>query len=270
MKLTRMLLVALIVLTVGNAQAADYGKSKDLDISGDDKALAVALDLTYKSQYMSWGKQGFGNKSGIFAHTIVDFWDSGFGIKVGYQGANSSGYVESQRYNYNIFYNGSLFSDTAYYTKYTANWRYEHYYGQKRNAKNAQEWTLSCSWPELLGVENLSPYYIFDYEHAAGSNYGNSRRADFIHVFGLAYKLNTQELPNPLKLTTDITYCDGFYEDGGKEIHDWSHITFGASTKFKISDSLAFTPGIYHQLSMDDGVCEKDITYCSLNLRYTF
>lgn len=271
MKATKILLAMIVLLGVASIASAGHDEA-GLPLNGvEEKELGVTFDLTYMSKYMSWGAEGYGEQGGLFAHMIFDFWGSGFGLSVGHQNSTNNGLVDSQRMNYNVFYKGVAFEDSPYKTKYKANWRYEHYYGKARNKSNAQEWTFSFSWPEILGVENLSPYYIFDYEHAAGSNYGNRKRADYVHVFGLAYNLKTEELDSPIKLTADVTYCDGFYTDGGgNEIHDWSHVTLGASTKFKLSDNLSFVPGVYHQITMDKGVCDENVTYTKLCLQYKF
>lgn len=272
------ILVAMLLLSAfsvsATAENAGAGKSVDnanVNNSADlsvGKDIKVALDLTYMSKYMSYGYEGYESDSGIFAHTIIDFWDSGFGMKIGYQGANGGGHVDDQRFNYNFFYNGVAFEDQSYVTKYNLNARYEHYYRTAHTNKYAQEYTVSLSWPEILGVENLSPYFIYDYEQGRNRATGHNR-SDDLGVIGLAYLLHVQELENPIKLTSDITYCDGFY-GGANKCYDWSHVTFGASTKFKVSDNLTFTPGLYQQISMDKAVCDGDVTYCSLNLRYTF
>jgi hypothetical protein len=61
---------------------------------------------------------------------------------------------------------------------------------------------------------------------------------------------------------------DGY---GGAAVdHDWSYATFGASTKFQIADNLTFVPGLYHQVSMDDSLCKKDVTYCKLSMKYKY
>jgi hypothetical protein len=76
------------------------------------------------------------------------------------------------------------------------------------------------------------------------------------------------ELPNPLHLSGDVSYNDGF---GGRAVdHDWSHVTLGISTKLDINKNTSFLPGVYHQLSMDDSVCKRDVTYAVLSMKYKF
>ena len=78
--------------------------------------------------------------------------------------------------------------------------------------------------------------------------------------------MSISELPNPLNLSASVAYRDG----GSGKDHDWSHATLGIATKFKITDSLSLAPGLYHQVSMDDSVCKRDVTYCILSMKYKF
>lgn len=256
MNKTKILMIAVILLsTVCVAQA-------------EEKKLGVTLDLTYMSKWMTKGSEGYGPYGGLFETIDVDLWGTGFGVAVGHQGATSSGRVDKQRFNYKLYYGGSLFDGEAYKTKYKFGWHYKNYYGRARNIGNSQEWTFKFSWPEILPIENLAPFYILHYEHPAGSNYNNSNITGFVHRFGLNYKLNVPQLPNPLGLSAEIGYRDGL--GGPSKDHDWSHVTLGASTSFKISDNLSFVPGLYHQISMDDTVCKRDVTYCKLSMKYKF
>jgi len=233
-----------------------------------EKKLGITFDLTYMSKYMSLGGEGFGQQGGLFETIDVDLWGSGFGIAIGHQSATSSGYVDKRRFNYNVYYKNSAFDGSAYKMDYKFNWRYEHYYDRARSVGNTQEWTLAFSWPDILPIENLTPYYIFDFEHPAGSNYNNNDISGSAHVFGLAYKWNVEQLTNPIKLSIDTTFRDGL--GGGAVDHDWSHATLGISTKFNITDNLSFVPGLYHQITMDESVCKRDVTYCKLSLKYKF
>jgi len=233
----------------------------------EEKKLGVTLDLSYMSKYMVWGAEGYGQQGGLFETIDIDFWGSGFGMAIGHQNATSSGNVDKQRMNYNLYYKGKAFEESLFKMNYKFNWRYEHYYGRSRKVGNTQEWTLSCSWPEILQIENLAPYYIFDYEYPAGSNYNNRANSGAVHVFGLGYDMPVESLPNPLRLTADASYRDGL----GNKDHDWSHATLGIGTKFKLSENITLVPALYHQITMDKSVCKhKDVTYAKISLKYKF
>ena len=250
----RILLIAVVLLSAaGTAQA-------------EEKQLGVTFDLTYMSKWMSKGAEAYGQQGALFKTIDIDFYDTGFGVKVTHRNATASGYVDKQRFDYRPYYKSKLFEGKPYATNYNISCGYEHYPGLARNVSNTTfEWIFDFSWPNIL-PKGLVPRYTAHYEYPAGSNYKHHNITGWVHRFGLGYDLSVPELSNPLHLSGELAYTDGL---GGAE-HDWSYATFGASTKFKITGNLSFIPGLYHQISMDDSVCKRDVTYCSLSMRYKF
>jgi len=243
--------------------------AESMKASDESKKLGITLDLTYMSKYMSLGAESYGQQGGLFETIDIDFWKSGFGMAIGHQNATSTGYVDKQRMNYNVYYKGKIFEANRFEMKYKLNWRYEHYYGRSRKIGNTQEWTLTFEWPELLQIANLAPYYIFDYEYPAGRNQDNRANGGAVHIFGLAYDLKTEQLPNPLKLSIDTSYTDGY--GGPTKDHDWSHVTLGIGTKFNLTENLSLVPALYQQITMDKSVSpRKSITYAKISLKYKF
>jgi len=235
-------------------------------VQAEGKKLGVTFDLTYMSKWMTKGKEGYGQQGAFFETIDVDLWGTGFGTAVAHQSATASGYVDKQRFNYKVYYGNTVFDGELYKTKYKLNWTYKNYYDRARNIGNTQEWKFVFSWPELLS-KGLEPYYIIYYEYPAGSNYNMTPHwTGWVHRFGLKVNLDVAELPKPLCLSSEVAYTDGLRAAD----HDWSYATLGLSTKFKISKNLSFAPGIYHQLSMDDSVCDHDVTYCKLSMKCKF
>ena len=234
----------------------------------DSKKLGATFDLTYMSRYLSKGFEPIGKQGAMFETIDLDLWGTGFGAAVGHQAATNSGYVDKQRFNYEVYYGNSLFDGEAYKTTYKIDWTYKNYYGRARNIGNTQEWIFDFSWPDILPVKNLVPYYITHYEYPAGRNYKNANITGWLHRFGLYYKLSVPQLPDPLKLSAEIAYNDGL--GGPSKDHDWAYATLGISTKFKITNNLSLVPGLYHQLSMDASVCKHDVTYCKISMKYKF
>jgi len=233
----------------------------------EEKKLSITLDLTYRSKWITKGSEGYGSDPALYKTIDIDLWDTGFGLGVTHQEATNSGWVDKERLNYDLYYKNSLLDDTAYQTKYKIRWRYKNYPNRPRDSKNSQEWQGKFSFPKILPVKNLFPYYTVYYEYPVGSDYDNHDKTGWLHIFGLGYDLNIPELSNPLRLTADISYRDGL--GGGTKDHDWSHATLSISTKFKLADNLSFVPAVYHQISMDDSTCEENsITYCHLSLKY--
>jgi hypothetical protein len=255
-------ITTLLMVVVFLAAPVSFGAEAEKD------KLGVTLDFTYMSQWITKGKEGYGKQGALFKSIDFDFWGTGIGAAVTHQEATASGYVDKSRLNYCVYYINSLFDDKAYKMKYKINWRYKHYPKLPRYVKNSQEWRFDFSWPKILPIENLAPYYTVYYEYPAGSNYGNRDITGWLHIFGLSYELNTSILPKPLCLTADVAYNDGL---GGRAMdHDWAYSTLGIATEFKIIDNLTFVPRLYHQISMDDSVCDHNITYCILSMKYKF
>jgi hypothetical protein len=92
--------------------------------------------------------------------------------------------------------------------------------------------------------------------------------------YGLAVPGLTSETPEQiLNLHTELIYNDGVdpRANGPGVDHDWSNIVFGISTDFDLGNNLTFTPGVYHQVTMDKSVNpDKDETWATLSMKYAF
>ena len=255
MKMTKLLLVVLVFLSVVSVSNAE------------EKKLGVAFDLTYASRWLSDGAEVY-SEDGAFHETLsFDLFGSGFGFSVTHHSATDGGWVDKQRLDYKVFYGNSVFDDSAYKTKYKVSWEYWNFYDRAKARGDIQKFKLALSWPEFFG-NGLVPKYAIAYCNAAGRGYDNRKYAGFLHIFGVDYSFDVEPLPSPIKLSANVTYRDG--AGGAGKDHDWSHATLGISTKFKISDKLSFVPGIYHQISMDDSVNTRDVTFCKLSMKYKF
>lgn len=270
MKKTVVLVAGLLlfgITTLLNAQEYTPVAQPNLAQAKEPK-LGAAFDLTYMSRYISKGTEPYGNKGAFFETISLDLWQTGFGVSAGHQSPTSSGYVDKQRFNYGVNYGNNIFNGEPYKTVYKIDWIYKHYYGRARNAGNSQNWIFDFSWPNILPIKNLSPYYVADYEYPAGSDYANSNTTGWVHRLGLGYKLPVSGLVEPLKLTSEIAYNDGY--GGPTKDHDWAYATFGVATKYALSKNLSLIPGLYHQISMDDSVNTHDVTYCKISMKYNF
>ena len=262
---TRILLTVIVLLGAIGMTQAEEGK------------LGVSLDVTYMSKYLSYGAEVYSEDGAFFETIDLDLWGTGFGAAVTHINPSNTSSMpsgtdkkDSQRLYYKLYYADKLFADEAYLTTYNLSWTYKNYYDRARNRGNIQEWVLGLSWPKLLD-NGLVPKYTMVYCYPAGSGYDNNKISGFIHIFGLGYKLNVPQLPIPINLSADVTYRDGAVcTTTSPKDHDWSHATFGASTKLNLTKNLSFTPGIYQQISMEDSVNTKDDLYCKLNMKYKF
>jgi len=248
------LLIAVILLSATGTSEAREDK------------LGVTFDLTYRSKWLSKGVEAYGQQGALFETIDLDLYGTGFGVKVTHRNATGGGYVDNQRFDYRPYYKSQLFEERPYATNYNISVGYEHYPGLARNVANTTfEWIYAFSWPNIM-PKGFVPSYIAHYEYPAGSNYRHHNITGWAHRFMLGYDLNLSTIPEPLHLSSELAYTDGL----GGAVHDWSYATFGVSSGFKVTDNLTFVPGVYHQLSMDDSVCEHDVTYCILSMKYKF
>lgn len=254
----RILFIAIIMLSVAN------------QAQSQKERLGVTFELTYLSKWLSKGVEAYGSQGALFKTINLDFYNTGFGVKVTHRNATASGYVDQQRFDYRPYYKGRLFEHTPYAMNYNLGAGYEHYPRRDRKAANTTwEWIFAFSWPNIM-PQGFVPSYVAHYEYAAGEDYVKQSGADipsgWVHRFILGYDLKMLENAEPLRLSGELAYTDGL---GGAE-HDWSYATFGISTEFKITDNLTFQPGVYYQISMEDSVCDHDVTYTGLSLRHKF
>ena len=259
----KVLLIAMLLFAAGAAQA-------------EEGQLGVTLDVTYMSKLMDKGGEYYRQQGGILETVDIDLWGTGFGVAVGHREATASGYVNSERFDYVLYYGTSLFDDQPYKTNCKIAWVYHHFPDQARKVGNSHESVLSLSCLELFPL-GICPFYTVAYETPAGSGYGNRTASGFWHNFGLDCGVKLPGLPGltsaggeeqTYHFTADIAYRDGL--GGGAVDHDWTHATIGVSTSFEVTEDLDLVPGLYHQISMDDSVCTNDVTYCTLSMKYHF
>jgi len=246
--------------------------STTVSTQAEENKLGVTFDLAYMSKWMTKGKEGYSENGAFFQIIDLDFWNTGLGVSVRHINPANAGFYtgddvkDKQRLDYSVSYKSSLFDDQVYKTKHKLSWTYKNYYDQARNEGNVQAWKLKLSWPGLLG-KGIQPYYIAHYEYPAGSNYHKTPHwAGWVHRFGMEVDLDLAQLPKPLCLSSEVAYTDGLRAAD----HDWSYATFGVSTKVKMTDNVVFIPELFHQISMDDSVCERDVTYCKLSMKWKF
>ena len=237
----------------------------------ESKKLGVSFDFSYVSKWMSRGVEVWSEDGGFFETLDVDLWGTGFKFAFIHRSATGSGWVNKQRMDYMLSYSNSTFDATPYKTKFTVGYMYKNWYDKLANAagksKDIEMWLLKYSFPKILGTTGLVPYGVTTYDHPAHSHDGFGSHWDgWVHRFGLGYDLNVSVIPSPLHLSSDIAYTDGFRAAD----HDWSFATFGISTNLKLSDNMTFVPAIYQQISMDKSVCDHDVTYCALSVKYAF
>jgi len=235
-------------------------------VHAEEGKLGVSFDLTYTSKWLSKGVEAYGQKGGLFKTIDIDLYGTGFGVKVTHRNATSSGYVDKQRFDYKPYFKSRLFEEAPWATNYNISVGYEHYPGLARHKANTTyEWIFAFSWPNIMPA-GFIPSYIAHYEYPAEGGEAYNHITGWVHRFGLSYDLSLPAIPQALRMSSELAYTDGL----GGASHDWSYATFGLSTVLKMGENVSFVPGVYHQLSMDDSVNTRDVTYTMLSLRCAF
>ena len=258
--------------------------------------LHGSIGVTYDSKYIWRGFDIYGDKSAIHPFVDLDLFGTGFGINVTAHRANSSGYENSERWDYTIYYRNRAFEDKVYAMDYMFAYRYYNYPDntshKQANATGTygsvdlQEVHGLFSWPNILQVEGLVPRYCLVklWPSNSGTVVGSrslpngvrGTASGWAHIFMLDYALKTscpimEGQERVFNLHSELVYNDGVHPGGGRVDHDWSNMVFGISTNFDLGNSLAFIPGVYHQITFDDSVNDdKDESWVSLAVMYSF
>ncbi len=247
-------------------------------IQAQEGELGATVDLTYLSKYIWRGFDVYGDKSAIQTSIDLDLYGTGFGINIMAHRANSNGYEDGERWDYNLYYANRLYEGELYETIYRLNYVYYNYpdsSSHTRASTDLQEVNMMLSLPKIFPAGIIPSYALVKLWPSNGDTL-NGKASGWAHIFMLDYGLNlstlTPDMPEQvLNLHTEMVYNDGVDPRGIGVDHDWSNIVFGISTDFDLGNNLSFTPGVYHQITMDDSVNDdKDETWVGLSMKYTF
>jgi hypothetical protein len=247
------------------------------------------LDLTYQSKYLWRGIDVFGDKSAIQPTLMLDLYGTGLGFSVEGHRANSSGFENTERWDFTLFYKNALFPEESYFTQYLIGWRY-FYHPDAPLAVAAgangdidlQEIHAVMSWPNILPMEGLVPTYVLvklwpaESGTFVGSGGPAGTASGFAHIFMLDYGLPIEDLmpdmpEQILKLHSEVVFNDGVDPRGIGVDHDWTNAVFGISTDFDLAENLTLTPAVYYQVTMDKTINDdQDETWFTLGMRHSF
>jgi len=269
------LLVAVVFLSMtGLAQAA----------AGE---LHGAINATYTSQYVWRGFSVFGTQGAFHPGIDLDLYGTGFGLSAVGHMATESGYVNNERWDYTLYYGNRLWESEWYAMNYRLSYVYYNYprlSSHTEDSVDLQELNGVFSFPSLLGVKGLVPSYVLVKLWPSNSNTivgdrspSGGTASGFAHIFMLDYGWALPAIvPNTaeqvLNLHAEVVYNDGVSPTPAKNPdHDWSDAVFGVSTDFPLCKDLIFTPGVYHQVTMDKSVNDKEnLTWAMASLTYKF
>jgi len=231
---------------------------------GENKFLRGTLDTTIATQYKSVGRSKFGNK-GLFSPGINFDIKKGFSLDIRSYLPISSGYENSKKNAYTLFYETKLFREKEYEINIKAKHLfYDLIHNNRYN--NYHETGSKFSFPKLVNFNNgdkvVPSYYGIAFWSQKKNNSGYN---GFAHIFNIDY-VKKISIKQKIKFYSNITYNDSIGNSGSF----FSHITIGTSTDIKLKSNLAIAPFINYQISLEDSICEKDNIYGGLVFKYKF
>ena len=244
--------------------------------------LHGSLDLTYQSKFVWRGFDIYGDKSAMQPSLDLDLFDTGLGVNITGHRANSSGYEIAERWDYTLYYQNMLFPDEAYAMMYRLGWMYYNFPDMTKSQADLQEMHGILSLPKICPAGVVPSYALVKlWPNSSGSMVGSrsplgGTASGWAHIFMLDYPLTVGSiLPDTpeqvFNLHAELVFNDGVGPAGQVVDSDWSNLVFGVTTGIDLSDELVLTPGVYHQITMEDTVNDdKDETWATLSMTYKF
>jgi len=260
--------------------AIGFAQAQDTDLHG-------SVDFTYQSKYIWRGFDVYGDKSAMQPSIDLDLFGTGLGVSMMGHRANSSEYELSERWDYTLYYQNGMFMDEAYALMYRLGWVYYNYPDLSKSNADLQEMHAILSLPKMI-PGGLVPTYCLvklwpnssgswvakNFDLSAGAP-SSGTASGWAHIFMLDYPLVVggilPDTPEQVfNFHTEVVFNDGVGPAGQNADQDWSNVVFGVSTGIDLADELVMTPGVYHQISMDDSVNDEDETWATLSMTYKF
>jgi hypothetical protein len=254
-------------------------------VQAQGSELHGSVDFTYQSKYVWRGFDVYGDKSAMQPSLDLDLFGTGLGINVMGHRANASGFEDFERWDYTLYYQNGLFMDEDYALMYRLGWVYYNYpdLSPPHGLADAdlQELHAVLSLPKMCPAGVVPSYVLVKlWPNSSGSMVGapksDGTSSGWAHIFMLDYPLTVggilPDTPEQVfNLHAEAVFNDGVGPGGQNVDHDWSNLVFGVSTGIDLADELVFTPGIYHQVTMDSSVNDdKDETWITLSMTYKF
>ncbi len=278
----KLAVVAVLLAMGATGYAGEYGITGTTGLAkSDGNNIGVALDFTYVSKNVWRGFQTLGARGAIRPSMDLNFYNTGFGVNLGWQHAVGDG-QDSQWIPLTLYYLNKFGSD-RWTTTFEVGAEFYNFPQLSHADADFYDLYATASMPELTGI-GLVPHATVIYMSPwSGEAELVSDAAGWMYIFGLGYDIHTgaaivESKPLSIHLSGDVVYNDGmgnsFFRANSNSTepvdHDWSHAVFGASTEIFLTENFSFTPGIFFQKSFDDSVNSQDPWWASLSATYRF
>lgn len=162
MKKKGILLAAVVMFGVAGLVQAQEGE------------LHGTIDMTYQSKYVWRGFDVYGDKGAIQPSIDLDLFGTGFGLNVMVHRANSSGYEDFERWDYNLYYHNCIFEEESYATLYRIGWVHYNYPDGAVRDYDLDEIHTIFSWPKICPAGVVPSYCLVKlWPTSSGSKVGS-------------------------------------------------------------------------------------------------
>ena len=276
MKKQGVLLAAVILFC-----AVGFAQAQDAELHG-------SVDFTYQSKYIWRGFDVYGDKSALQPSIDLDLFGTGLGVTMMGHRANSSEYEAAERWDYTLYYQNGMFMGETYAMMYRLGWVYYNYPDLRSSQADLQEIHAVLSLPKMCSAGIVPSYVLVKlWPNSSGSLVAQNldlaafrpskgTASGWAHIFMLDYPLTVggilPDTPEQVfNLHTELVFNDGVGPAGQDVDSDWSNIVFGVSTGINLTEEIVMTPGLYHQVTMEETVNDdQDETWVNLSMTYKF
>lgn len=249
----------------------------DVETMEDRAELHGSVGVAWQSSYIWRGFDVYAeDKAAVQFDADLDLFGTGFGLKAVGHRANTSGFENGERWDYNIYYSNVLFPGSPDQTHYRVGFVHYNYPQLASETRDLQEMHAVFFWPRKTGKAELVPGYaiIGAWPARSGSTLGPNA-SGFLHVlmFDYIFSVPGSFADSPeqtFKLHGELVYNDEWHLTARRVDSDWSHALLGISADFDLGFGITVTPSIYQQISMEDTVNAEDEAWLNLAARYSF
>jgi hypothetical protein len=243
--------------------------------------LHGSFDFTYQGKFVWRGFDIYGDQSAMQPSLDLDLFGTGLGANIMGHRANSSGFEAGERWDYSLYYQNMMCADQDYAMMYRLGWVYYNFPQGHNQDADLQEMHAVLSMPKIFPTGVIPSYVLVKlWPNSSRSMVGSGSptggtASGWAHIFMLDYPLTVSgilpETPEQvLNLHAEIIYNDGVDPRGIGVDHDWSNAVLGVSTGVDITEDIVLTPGVFHQISMDNSVNNEEETWATLSMTYKF
>jgi len=249
-------------------------------------ALHGTLGVTLDSMYVWRGYRVFENRPALHLLADLNLFDTGFGVgATGHRSLSDDWDLEErERWDYNVYYQNSLFSGDTFATNFRLGFVYYNFSQLNSDESlDLMEGHAVLSWPNLLPIKGLCPSYVLARMFPANSDSDDNwpDNADgYFHILMLDYGFTVDGIvswmpQHLIKLHSEIVYNEGVTLDPRPAYRNpefgVSHAVVGASTDVDLGHGLTLTPSAYYQFTFEDTVNnDDDEVWANLSLTYSF